>query len=205
MSETKTIERPERFTWEEGDAVLEVVSKMKAQRSGSVFSSLYVNRPLLNVFDVMNWAWKAGFKSCLDPSQLHVTVCFSKSPVDWSKYEPASVSLKNVGGHRIVKELGTAIVLGFDSPNLKHRHMQIMSGGASFDFAYYHPHITITYNKDGFDPLKISEIEPYRGRLEFGEEKFEPVDESWKTKVKETILDPNILNPLTPQREEFLS
>ena len=200
MSETKLGSEPsspsdfrsDRFTWNQDDGVLESLSRLKAQQRGQKLSSLYVNRPLLNFANFMNWAWKAGFKSCLEPQSLHVTVCFSRAPVDWGQLKPSHLTYQVEGGVRKVKELGTAIVMTFESPFLKARHAEMKSGGASFDFDSYTPHLTITYNKEGLDLLKLSEIEPYRRVLGFGEEVFEPIDEDWNKKVRETILDPNI-------------
>jgi hypothetical protein len=48
--------------------------------------------------------------------------------------------------------------------------------GASWDYEEYQPHVTITYNGGGID---LHAIEPYRGRLVFGPEIFEEINENW--------------------------
>jgi uncharacterized protein len=65
---------------------------------------------------------------------------------------------------------------------LKWRHASILSEGASWDYADYQPHITITYDKGDVD---LATVEPYRGKIVLGPEIFAEVDEDWQGKVVE--------------------
>lgn len=148
--------------------------------------SLYVHRKLLNGGEFLAWAKAQGFETTLAADDLHVTVAYSKRPVDWMKAGDDWNSTgdgkytRAPGGARLVEKLGDkgAVVLLFASSELTWRHESIMrQADASHDFPEYQPHVTITYQvPDGFD---LAAVEPYRGKLEFGPEIFEEIDETW--------------------------
>lgn len=143
--------------------------------------SLYVSRRVLNGREILNWAKEQGFKNTLTPDDLHVTVVFSKIPVDWMKVGEAwqeSLELP-AGGPRIMEQFGRAKVLTFASSALQWRHQEAEMAGASWDHPEYQPHITISYDEDGPD---ISTIEPYRGRIVLGPEVFKELDPNWQPK-----------------------
>jgi len=142
--------------------------------------SLYVSRKLLNVAEFTAWAERQGFTVADD---LHVTVAYSRAPVDWIKADNDWPSDANggftvePGGPRVVEPLGDkgAIVLLFASSHLSYRHERIRElSGAGHDFTEYVPHVTITY--DGPGDVDLSAVVPYRGALKFGPEIFEEVD-----------------------------
>jgi hypothetical protein len=151
-------------------------------------STLYVRRPLLNGAEVARWAKGVGFPSTLPPADMHVTIAFSKRPVDWMKIGvgyPAEMLNLDVaaGGPRNLAVFGEgAVVLQFVSAALTWRHEDIIAAGASWDWPDYLPHVTITY---GPGKVPVNETIPYQGELHFGPEIFEPVDEGWKDKVTE--------------------
>lgn len=45
--------------------------------------TLYVSRPLVNAEAFISWAKGAGFTSTLAAGDLHVTIAFSRTPVNW--------------------------------------------------------------------------------------------------------------------------
>lgn len=153
---------------------------------------LYVHRKLLNSADLIDWAKSQGIASTIDGSDMHVTIAFSRQPIDWMKVEANDWNQEQdgtltipPGGVRMVERLGKegeALVLLFGSSRLAWRHEQIRNAGASWDWPEYQPHVTISYQAGDIDPATI---EPYRGELRFGPEVFEPLDEDWKAKVKE--------------------
>lgn len=152
--------------------------------------SLYVRRQLLNSGDLIAWARKQGFESTIPASEMHVTVAFSRDPVDWirvgEEYPENERGEMRVapGGPRLVERLGEAgdaVVLMFASSRLSWRHCQIRDAGASWDWPEYQPHVTVAYVSTG--ELDVSKMEPYRGELRFGPEIFEEVDEDWKARV----------------------
>lgn len=149
--------------------------------------SLYVHRKLKNGAEFLKWAKAQGFETTLDAGDLHVTVAYSKRPVDWMKagedWQPGDDGGLTVkpGGARLVEKLGDkgAVVLLFGSNDLIYRHERIMrEAGASHDFPDYQPHVTITYQAP--PGLDLATVEPFRGALEFGPEIFEEIDDEWR-------------------------
>lgn len=156
---------------------------------------LYVYRPLLNADELIAWAKDQGFASTLPVGDMHVTVTYSRRPVPWMKMGGhwgymGSEDDKHVvppGGPRLVDRLGRdgAIVLHFFSGHLEHRHREMIEAGATWDFPEYLTHVTITYDAGDID---LAKVEPYRGRLEFGPEIFEPIEEDWAERIREASL-----------------
>lgn len=151
--------------------------------------TLYVQRKLLNAAELIAWAKGQGFESTLSADELHVTVAYSRTAVDWLKLgsgwgeEDGKLTVA-AGGARIVEPLGDkgAVVLLFTSSQLSWRHEEMIRNGASHDFPEYQPHVTITYAGGDVD---LSKVEPYRGKLVFGPEIFEEIDEDWTGKPAE--------------------
>lgn len=145
--------------------------------------SLYVSRKLLNAAEFVAWAESQGIPAIEPADELHVTVAYSRRPVDWLKVEETWSNSDNgeytreAGGPRLVERLGDkgALVLLFSSSALSYRHMTIREqSGASHDFSEYQPHVTISY---GVPPgFNLSAIEPYQGALRFGPEIFAEVE-----------------------------
>lgn len=151
--------------------------------------TLYVSRDVVNASDILKWAKEQGFGTTLPADDLHVTIAFSRSPVDWMKigeswsFGDAKGNLMiNPGGPRLMERFGDAVVLLFGSSDLSWRHMSIREAGASWDHDEYQPHITITYKIGDVD---LSKVEPYRGKIILGPEIFREVNEDWEAGVTE--------------------
>lgn len=153
--------------------------------------TLYVQRKLLNAAELIAWAKEQGFATTTPAGDIHVTIAFSRKPVDWMKAGENWNSDKNgnltvqPGGARLVEKLGDkgAVVLLFNSSELTWRHESIRrEAGASWDFPEYQPHVTITYAGGDLD---LSKVEPYRGKLQFGPEIFEELDDDWSSRLRE--------------------
>lgn len=139
--------------------------------------SLYVSRKVINGAEIIAWAKSQGFESTVPAADLHVTVAYSRNPVDWMKVgESWSGDGKGrlkiaPGGARLIDKFGEgAVVLLFNSSELAWRHVSIVEAGASWDWPDYQPHITFTYEPGSVD---IDKVEPYRGAIELGPEIFE--------------------------------
>jgi uncharacterized protein len=152
--------------------------------------TLYVSRKVINAAEVIRWAKAQGFKTTLAANDLHVTVAFSRTPVDWLTVgttwsgEKDGKLTVSPGGARIVEPLGDkgAVVLLFSASELSWRHEEIKRAGASFDYDQYQPHITISYDAGDLD---LSTVEPYRGQIVLGPEIFEEVKEDWEQGITE--------------------
>lgn len=151
--------------------------------------TLYVSRKVKNGKDIVAWAKSQGFQTTTEPDDLHVTICYSKRPVDWMKVPsrfPSGLNGKDdlvvaEGGARLVEPLGDkgAVVLLFNNDELRWRHESLLKAGASSDFDGYQPHVTITWDKGDTD---LSQVEPYTGKIVFGPEIFKEIDDNWQSK-----------------------
>lgn len=154
--------------------------------------TLYVSKPLKNADELIAWAKSQGFKTTLPAEEMHVTVVYSKKPVDWSTIGEGKPDVSVIGGKRWLERLGDegAVVLRFESPDLQGRHGALRDAGASSDYVGYRPHVTISYNAEGLD---ISKIEPFDGPLMFGAEYVAEINSGWHEKIVEKSMRKSIL------------
>jgi hypothetical protein len=154
--------------------------------------SLYVSRKLLNADAVIKWAKSQGFTTTVPAEDMHVTVLYSRDPVDWmqmgSPWDQEQDGKLRVapGGPRMLDRFGSmkdAVVLLFNSSPLSWRHEDMISKGASSDYDSYAPHVTITY--DAPADFDLSNVEPYQGELIFGPEIFAEIVDDWKQSIEE--------------------
>lgn len=137
---------------------------------------LYVSRKVKNVADLKAWAKSQGLPELQD--DLHVTVAFSRVAVDWIKMgqdyrdfngKGTGELVVSAGGPRVVEPLGDrTAVLMFANSDLSWRNREMRDLGASWDYEDYHPHISLTG-----EPVDLSNVEPYRGKIVLGPEIFE--------------------------------
>lgn len=159
--------------------------------------SLYVRRDVTNSADIVKWARKQGFKSVVP--DMHVTIVYSKTPVDWLKVGADSWSsggdekgnlVVKPGGPRVMERFGSAVVLAFSNSDLQYRHRSMMNrgedDGMSWDWDDYTPHVTITYDPGAVD---LEQVQPYTGAIELGPEIFEEVKGFDPSQLEEKALD----------------
>lgn len=140
---------------------------------------LYVSRKVKNVADIKAWAKSQGLPELQD--DLHVTVAFSRTAVDWIKMgqdyrdfngKGTGELVVSAGGPRVVEPLGDrTAVLMFANSDLSWRNREMRDLGASWDYEDYHPHISLTG-----EPVDLSNVEPYRGKIVLGPEIFEDLN-----------------------------
>lgn len=162
-------------------------AKAKQFLARSVPRSLYVHRDLQNVAEIAAWARSQNLTDILEDP--HVTVLYSKTPVDWSAMGTGADSVTvPASDDREVIPLGDggAIVLKFKSDELAARHQYMLDHGASSDYEGYTAHMTITWSGE-----LPQGVEPFRGALIFGPEIFQPIDETDSSKPWAKDFDPN--------------
>ena len=72
------------------------------------------------------------------------------------------------GGERTLERMaGGAVVLSFDAPELRARHVELLAAGASWDWPLYRPHVTVIYEAGA---VELAAVTPYGGPLLFGAE-----------------------------------
>lgn len=172
------------------------VVTFKRVKANALARPLYVRRNVLNGAEIRKWAKKAGFSKTIEPEEMHVTIAYSRAPVDWIAVGESFAQGREgeliipAGGPRVVEPLGDdAIVLMFASSELAWRHDGICAAGASWDWPSFQPHITITYDGDPELRRAIASgekfIEPYRGEIRLGPEIFEEITDGWSDSLVE--------------------
>lgn len=144
--------------------------------------TLYVHRKVLNGAAILKWARAQGFTKPQKSGELHVTIAYSRTPLDWMKVGQAWQSKLELpeGGPRLMERFGDAVVLLFRASELEWRHEDIKRAGADWAHGEYQPYITISWEDAGID---LSTIEPYQGKIALGPEVFAEIDEDWETKA----------------------
>lgn len=138
--------------------------------------TLYVSRKVTNAAEIIAWAKAQGFTD-ITPD-LHVTIAYSTTPVDWFKVGTSWSDKLDIaaGGPRQMEALGPSgeyAALLITASELVWRNKEIIEAGASWSWPDYQPHISIQKGGD-FD---LSKVEPYRGRIVLGPEIFEEIRE----------------------------
>jgi hypothetical protein len=134
--------------------------------------TLYVRRDVLNRADIERWAKSQGFTDIVP--DLHVTIAYSTTPVDWFAVGTSwsdKVEL-GAGGPRQMAALGPDgkyKALLITANELVWRNQEIREAGASWDWPDYQPHISVAIGGD----VELHAVEPYQGKIVLGPEIFE--------------------------------
>lgn len=165
--------------------------------------SLYVNRHVLNATEIIEWAKEQGFTSTLAPEDMHVTIMYSRRPVDWSNIPkaykqdeqieiidgaPTTLWSTDESNLRSVVPLGDkgAVVLKIPgSYTLESRWSQLKEAGCSWDWEGYQPHVTLTYEGA---PADLSGVTPFYRPIVLGPEIWEEVKDSWTEDIVEATF-----------------
>lgn len=152
------------------------------------FATLYVHRPVLNGAEIADWFARQGFQTTLAPSDMHVTVAYSKQPLWWDPIPQAEPNVTVPSNSRTIERLGDkgAIVLRFDNQTLHRRWKEFRNYGAVWDYDGYRPHVSITYHGSDID---LSRIKPFPGEIKLGHEVFSELNSDWSDNVREFPSD----------------
>lgn len=123
-----------------------------------------------------DWILEQGIPNPVAAHAAHVTVLFSKTPVDVQpdrsrEYHAHGVRFE-VLRHRFDKT--DALVLVLETPALVARHKELIERGGSHDYEEYLPHVTLTTNVENFD-WKALQVPHFS--LIFGNEYSRPLRE----------------------------
>lgn len=141
---------------------------------------LYVARAVLNSKFIHKWAESQGLKP-MSPEEMHVTLAYSNTPVDWMKASEdwSSSETGNLivrpGGPRRIERFGeNAVVLSFSNSSLSYRHEALKEClGFDHTYAQYQPHVTLSYEvPPDFD---LSKVTMFNEAIVLGPEIFEEI------------------------------
>lgn len=134
----------------------------------------YIYRPLLHTRELSSWAKQHKFIFLVPPSKLHVTIAFSRTPINMTQVDIAAYKLTVAGAPstRSISLMGEqgSLALKFKSTVLGERFKALQAAGASWDYPEYIPHVTFAQINKDFDPDKVK---PFTGNLVFGPEEVE--------------------------------
>lgn len=157
---------------------------------------LYVSRKVVNAREIIRHFEDQGISPMLQPDDLHVTIIYSKTAVDWLTIDPDwSVSGKDAtwtippGGPRQMLSFGPegrSLVLGFKDNHLEWRHKVMLDAGATCEHSPYQPHITLSNEQEPLSEDELMEIEPWQGPIVLGPEIFAEARSDWKERTVET-------------------
>lgn len=149
--------------------------------------SLYVRRDVVNAAEVIRWARSQGLSELYDASELHVTICYVRVPVDWMKVPENYEEETRIaaGGPRMMDQFGEHTVLLIPGRQLQWRHKDIIDSLISagdgmharedlHSHPDYQPHISLSEAKQSID---LSSVKPFTGQIILGPEIFEEIKE----------------------------
>jgi len=118
-----------------------------------MIDTLFLFRPVLNGAEIREYAATLGFEDSQLKNNFHVTLAFSKTPVDWDNpvFQTKNTEDTFTGGTRSLKRLegdDSAVVLTFIARPLSQRWGEMILAGATWDFDNFVPHITLATNSD---------------------------------------------------------
>lgn len=145
---------------------------------------IYINRPLINGSKLSAYAEALGLKNVVIPVEMHVTLAYSRDPVNWESpaFIPDPTTVVVEAGRREIKRFdGGAVVMVFESKLFQQRWARFVLAGASWDYADYSPHVTLAYD----DETDLSGMLPYTRPLKFGPERRQVIGVEWSATTED--------------------
>ncbi len=100
-----------------------------------------------------DWIMKQGIPNPVAAHATHVTVLFSRAPVQVEadrarEYHGHGIRFEKVRHHF---DKTDALVLVLETPSIVARHRELVALGGSHDYDDFMPHVTLTTNVEDFD------------------------------------------------------
>ena len=138
----------------------EYIAKLEQISKAYEKKTLFVSRTVKNAKEIIKWAEDQGITDVVSAKDMHVTIAFSTTKVDWSKFEAIADDIEiDIEDAKVVK-LGDAIVVKFKSKDLEKSWQIYKDGGASWDYPTYQPHVSLSYTVQD-----IKKVGRYTGKL----------------------------------------
>lgn len=143
--------------------------------------TLYVNRKVKDWSELIKFANDQKIQDIIDKKELHVTVAFSKTKVNWDDFKPDTKDLEINLKNAKVEKLWDALVLKFKSKDLEKNWKKYIDGWASWDFDSYNPHISLSYKSD----QDISKLWSFTWKIKLSWESMEEIKPEYLKKLDE--------------------
>ena len=148
----------------------EYIAKLEQISKAYEKKTLFVSRTVKNAKEIIKWAEDQGITDVVSAKDMHVTIAFSTTKVDWSKFEAIADDIEiDIEDAKVVK-LGDAIVVKFKSKDLEKSWQIYKDGGASWDYPTYQPHVSLSYTVQD-----IKKVGRYTGKLKLWGEVMDEV------------------------------
>lgn len=166
-----------------------------AQEQDTVVPTLYLSRDVTNEDVIKEWAKAHALPELLD--DLHITLGYSKTPVDIDKYHsrittPETIRLDNVEGTgRSLALFGDnqdAVVLQLTNAEIEQLgrfNKAVLDSGGTHDYPEFIAHLTLFYIGETFDKSILTSIPAFQGTIELGPEQYAPISDGAPKKDKE--------------------
>lgn len=137
---------------------------------------LYVHRPVIDGDGLLDWARAAGIETPLDRTELHVTIIYSKAPVEFELVDPdpgeVIVELHDARAFRI----RSSLALPLDHSAIRESHARLLALGATHDYSdAFHPHVSLAYHPTDEEVRRAEGAHGFTGRVMLGPERLEPL------------------------------
>jgi uncharacterized protein len=133
-----------------GEIMTQLVRAVNVPR----LNTIQIRREVMTPWPIVEKAEALGM-TVADSTNLHVTLIWSRTEVDWSlpAFEPRNDFVVIPPQAAEVKRFGDGsfVVLKIDCPEIEARHNELRAAGASWDYPQYNPHITL----GGFDGSEL--------------------------------------------------
>ncbi len=153
---------------------------------------LYICRKVQNAEQIHMWYKTQGLSDVIVPEELHTTVVYSTTPVEWHKTWIAPEGHTIMGGnreHAIFGEPGDeTFVLKMEDKYLADRHHELKERGCTSKWPNYHPHISLSKGM----AVPVDSVDPYPGPIYLGPEHYEDIWENYEPEMKGFWDDPII-------------
>lgn len=101
--------------------------------------------------ELADWIEENEIVEPVEKDELHITTTYSKVDIDLEPSDKKNIVLSSKDFSIAV--YGRALVIEVDSDILQDIHKAAIDAGASYDYAVYKPHITISYNSEANENL----------------------------------------------------
>lgn len=142
---------------------------------------LYVHRPVIDDGGLLFWAASKGIGDLLSPRDLHVTITYSKAPVDVGDVKGVAREDLLVATAWPPVRIRSSLALPLQSHELMAEHERYIDAGASYDYAdTYVPHLSLKYDPGPEDLAALSAGDPFAGKLRLGPQERAPLTPGWE-------------------------
>lgn len=140
---------------------------------------IYISRSVINASDILHWFKNQGISNIVDDNDLHVTVVYSRNPVDMNTLILDTNNITIDPNDSIFKmdlfDENQCLVMVYHNNFMQERFNYFKQKQCSWDFPEYNCHITITNNFHQSN-IKLTDLKAFPEKIILGPEILEPLN-----------------------------